>query len=91
MHRIRQVATHLGYQEPQILEVFKNTFPTRLHWVLFLTMDLRQAVDTAKRILTKEKIDRQVAGQTSLIQQESYIQHGRWHRTKDRQADSNDG
>ena len=29
-------------------------------------MDLRQAVETAKRILTKEKIDRQLAGQTSL-------------------------
>ena len=29
-------------------------------------MDLRQATETAKRILTKEKIDRQLAGQTSL-------------------------
>ena len=29
-------------------------------------MDLRQAVETAKRILTKEKIDRQLTGQTSL-------------------------
>ena len=29
-------------------------------------VDLRQAVETAKRILMKEKIDRQLAGQTSL-------------------------
>ena len=29
-------------------------------------MDLRQAVQMAKRTLTKEKIDRQLAGQTSL-------------------------
>ena len=29
-------------------------------------MDLRQAVETAKRILTKDKIDRQLVGQTSL-------------------------
>ena len=29
-------------------------------------MDLRQTVETAKRILMKEKIDRQLAGQTSL-------------------------
>ena len=29
-------------------------------------MDLRQAVEVAKWILTKEKIDRQLAGQTSL-------------------------
>ena len=28
-------------------------------------MDLRQVVETAKRILTKEKIDRQLAGQTT--------------------------
>ena len=29
--QIRQVATLLGYGEPQILEVFKNTLPTKLH------------------------------------------------------------
>ena len=29
-------------------------------------MALRQVVETAERILTKEKIDRQLAGQTSL-------------------------
>ena len=32
---IRQVATLLGYGRPQVLEVFKNTLPTRLYWVLF--------------------------------------------------------
>ena len=63
--RIRQVATLLGYGEPQILEVFKNTLPTKLYWVLFPIEDLRQAVETAKRILTKEKLDRQLTGQTS--------------------------
>ena len=62
---IRQVATLLGYQEPQILEVFRNTLPTKLYWVLFPIMNLRQAMETAKRILAKEKIDRQLAGQTS--------------------------
>ena len=61
----RQVATLLGYQEPQILEIFKNTLPTKLHWVLFPIMDLRQEVKMAKRILTKEKIHRQLTGQTS--------------------------
>ena len=62
---IRQVATLLGYGKPQVLEVFKNTFPRRLYWVLFPIEDLRQEVQTAKRILTKEKIDRQLAGQSS--------------------------
>ena len=64
---IRQVATLLGYGEPQILEVFKNTLPTKLYWILFLIEDLRQAVDTVKRILTKEKLDKQLTGQNSTI------------------------
>ena len=63
--RIRQVANLLGYGEPQILEVFKDTLPTKLYWILFPIEDLRQAVDTAKRILTKEKLDKQLTGQTS--------------------------
>ena len=57
--QIRQVATLLGYGEPQMLGVFKNTLPTKLYWILFPIEDLRQAVDTAKRILTKEKLDKQ--------------------------------
>ena len=66
IHWIRQVATLLGYQELQKLEVFKHTLPTKLYWVLFPIMDLRQAVETVKRILMKEKTDRQLAGQTPL-------------------------
>ena len=46
---IRQVAVLLGYGELQILEIFKNTLP-----------NLRQAAETA----TKEKIDRQLSGQS---------------------------
>ena len=63
--RIRQVPTLLGYGEPQILEIFKNTLPTKLCWILFPIEDLRQAVEMAKRILTKEKLDKQLTGQTS--------------------------
>ena len=35
VHCIRQVANLLGYQELQVLEVFKNTLPAKLYWVLF--------------------------------------------------------
>ena len=63
--RISQVGRLLGYGEPQVLEVFKNTVPNRLYWVLFPTDNLREAVETAKRFLTKEKIDRQMTGQSS--------------------------
>ena len=41
-----------------------------IYWLTSRTLyntieDLRQAVDTAKRILTKEKLDKQLPGQTS--------------------------
>ena len=36
----------------------------RLYWVLFPIEDLRQAVERAKRILTKKKIGRQLVGQS---------------------------
>ena len=51
---IRQEAALLGYGEPQILEVFKNTLPTKLYWILFPIEDPRQAVETAKRIKPKK-------------------------------------
>ena len=63
--RITQVVRLLGYGEPQVLEVFKNTVPNRLYWVLFLIDNSHEAVETAKRFLTKEKIDRQMTGQSS--------------------------
>ena len=63
--RIRQVARLLGYGEPQVLEVFKNTVPNRLYWVLFPINNLREAAETVKRFLTKEKIYRQLAGQST--------------------------
>ena len=65
INHTRQVVTFLGYQESQISEVFKNTLSTKLYQVLFPIMDLRQVVETVKRILMKEKIDRQLAGQTT--------------------------
>ena len=44
---------------------FKNTLLMRLYWVLFPIDGLRLAVETTKRILTKDKIDRQIAGQST--------------------------
>ena len=96
---IRQVATLLGYQEPQVLEVFKNTLPTKLYWVLFPVADLRSVVETAKRILTKEKIDKQLVGQTSLTpfmsvkdnqNKKVTFKYCRQFRAKGRHTDSND-
>ena len=65
VHCIRQVANLLGFQDLQVLEVFKNTLPSKLYWVLFCIEDLRVVLDMAKRMLTDEKIDKQLAGQMS--------------------------
>ena len=56
------MALLLIYGEPQILELFKNTPHSKLCWVLFSINNLRDTVDAAKRVLTKEKIDRQLSG-----------------------------
>ena len=63
--RIKQVARVLGYEDLQVLKVFKNMVPNGLYWALFSIDNLRDAVETAKRFLTKEKIDRQMTGQSS--------------------------
>ena len=55
----------LNYEDPQVLEVFNNTVPNRLYWVLFPIDNLREEVEMAKRFLTKEKIDRQMTEQCS--------------------------
>ena len=60
------MATLLSYGEPQILELFKNMLPSKLYWILFPINNLRDAVDTAKRVLTKEKLDKQLSGQAGV-------------------------
>ena len=63
--RISQVAAMLNYGEMQILENFKNTLPYQLYSTLINVNNLRDAIDLAKRVLTKEKLDRQLTGQSS--------------------------
>ena len=60
----RQVATLLGYGESQVLEVFKNTLPMRLYWVLIPIEDLTLVLETVKRVFTKRK-NRQLVCQSS--------------------------
>ena len=55
VNKIRQVVAMLGYGEPQILEFFKNTTPNRLYWSLYPIDNLRVAVETAKRALTRRR------------------------------------
>ena len=55
----------LNCGEMQILENFKNTLPYQLYLTLINVNNLRDAIDLAKRVLTKEKLDRQLTGQSS--------------------------
>ena len=52
--KIKQVASLLNYGEPEILELFKNTLPSKLYWILFPINNLREAIGTTKRVLNKE-------------------------------------
>ena len=63
--RLSQCATILNYVEPQILELMKNTLPSRLYPILFPIDNLRDAITMAKHVMIKEKIDRQKTGQSS--------------------------
>ena len=63
--RMSQVAAMLKYGEMQILENVKNTLLYRLYLTLINVNNLRDAIDLAKRVLTKEKLDRQLTGQSS--------------------------
>ena len=63
--RMSQVAAMLNYGKMQILENFKNTLPYQLYATLINVNNLRDAIDLAKRVLTEEKLDRQLTRQTS--------------------------
>ena len=64
IQKVKQVAALLDYGDPQILELFKSTLPSRLYYMLYHIDNLREAVEMAKRILTKEQMDKR-AGQSS--------------------------
>ena len=63
--RMSQVAAMLNYGKIQILENFKSTLLYRLYLTLINVNNLRDPIDLAKRVLTKEKLDRQLTGQFS--------------------------
>ena len=65
--KVKQVASLLNYGEPEILELFKNTLPRKLYWILFPINNLREAIETPKRVMNKEKLDKQLTGQASNI------------------------
>ena len=65
IYKVKQVAALLDYGDLHILELFKNTLPSRLYYLLYHIDNLNVTIEPAKWILTKEKIDKQKTGQSS--------------------------
>ena len=63
--KVIQVAGLLDYGDPQILELFKNTLPSRLYYMLYQIDDLRVVVEMATRLLTKEEMDKKAEQSTA--------------------------
>ena len=55
-----QVVAMLNYREMQILEISKTPFHT--DFMLINIYNLSDAIDLAKRVLMKDKFDRQLTG-----------------------------
>ena len=66
IHKVKQVTALLNYGEPQILELFENTLPSKLYYMVYHINNLREAVETAKHMLSKEQIDKQKTGKPSV-------------------------
>ena len=47
IQKVKQVVALLNYGDPQILELSKNTLPSRLYYMLYQIDDLRVVVETA--------------------------------------------
>ena len=62
---MKQSAQILGYNEGQILEPFKNAFPTNYCYVFFGIQHLKDTVDNVKHVMTKEKLDKQLESKSS--------------------------
>ena len=62
IHKVKEVTALLDYGEPQILELFKNTLPSRLYYLLYQVNNLNAVIETDKRIFTKEKTKKQKTG-----------------------------
>ena len=48
IYKVKQVAALLDYSDPQILELFRNTLPSRLYYLLYHIDNLNVAIETAK-------------------------------------------
>ena len=55
IQKVKQVAALLDYRDPQILELFKNTLPSRLYYMLYNIDNLREAVEWPREFWQRNK------------------------------------
>ena len=65
IHRLKQVGQMLGYNKGEVLEILKKSLATRYYYLLFSIQNLEEANESTKRVLTKEKLVKQLAIQNS--------------------------
>ena len=53
IYKVKQVAALSDYGESQILELFKNTLPSRLYCMLYHIDDLRVVVEDSQKAIDK--------------------------------------
>ena len=58
----KNCAQNLRYKEGQVLELFRNTLPTRIYYLLFGIQNPREVVESVKRVMTNEKNDNKLKG-----------------------------
>ena len=55
----------LGYNKGEVLKHFTNTLPRGYYYLVLGIKDLRQVVENAKNIMTEEKLDKELEGQST--------------------------
>ena len=77
--RIRPVAVLLGYGEPQILDVFKNTLHNRLFWVLFPILSWLGSWSTARITPKPDLVPKNKYAEQEQEQEFVYLEPGQRH------------
>ena len=81
--RVSQCMAMLNYGKLWILELMKNTLPSRLYPILFPIDNLRDTITAAKGVMIKEKIDRQKTDQSSTT---PFMQVNHYGQSSDRKS-----
>ena len=66
IQKVKQVAALLDYGSTTNLRITQKTLPSRLYYMVYQIENLRVVVETAKKLLTKEQMDKKAGQSTAL-------------------------